>query len=140
MVLEFESLNNWLSIVNSSLAILSIIVTVLFLLGKKLYKTDLYKKVKSKIGIYHLKIIENKFLIGSVISASIAIFLVIFALLSLLYLPPTIVSHTYQPQDFSQLQWGQGRILDLAFNEPVILIDKGQLFWWAKGWGHECKT
>lgn len=135
MVIEFESLNNWASIVNNSLAIISITVTVFFLLRKKLYKSDFYKKVNSKIGIYHLKIIENKFLIGSVISATIAFILIIFALLSLFYLPPTIVSHTYYPQDFIQTGIGQGRILDYAFNNTAILVDKDQYFNWIKGWG-----
>lgn len=82
-------------------------------------------------------IIENKFLIGSIISGAIALFLIIFYVYSIF--SPTIIPHTFYPQDILQTGEGQGRIFDYAFNKTAILIENGQYFWWAKAWNANAK-
>lgn len=137
MVIEVESLNNWVGIVTDFVVLIPIIVTVIILLRKKIYELPFYKKVRSIISIYYLRIIDNKFLIGSILSAVIAVILIISAIIS--FYSPTNISHTFYSQEIIQTNVGQGRILDYAFDNTTILINKGQLLWWAKGWDDNAK-
>ena len=129
---EVEGLNNLLSVLTNIITLLSIIFTVSLLFRKKISESSFYKKVRSKIGFYYLKIIENKVLIGSIISASIGVILILFAIFSLF--SSTILPHTYYPDEIIQKELGKGVIFNYAFDKPAILIEKGQFFEWSKGW------
>lgn len=133
-MVQIESISNWVSVATGILTIISIIFTVLTIFRKKISESLFLKAVKSKINIYYLKIIGNRFLLGGIILAIIGSSLIIFAIFSLL--SPTIVSHTFSPFELKQ---GHGQIFYVANDTPAILINKGQFFWWAKGWNLNAK-
>lgn len=132
-----ENSVDWLNIITSILTVLSIFGSFIVIFRKKFSNTEIYKKYSPIIKIYYLFLIERKVKIGAIVCGFITLVLFIIIIYNYFNSMQNINTYSYHPADF--IINGQAGFMDIVFGKNALLIDKGKVFAWRKGWSENTK-
>lgn len=142
MLIDSGKLEDWANILSIVSILLTLTVTYIVFLKKKLSETKLYKNVRDNVKRYYLQVMERKFYMVGLMLFFIGVVFALVFLYSIYNPPHSSNSYTYYSHNF--IQPGQIGVLDLIppNNNVVsegILINKGQEFIWKRGWSENTK-
>ncbi len=112
MLIDSGKLADWANILSIVSILLTLTVTYIVLLKKKLSETKLYKNVRDNVKRYYLQVVERKFYMVGLMLFFIGIIFALVFVYSIYNPQHSSNSYTYYSHNF--IQAGQIGVLDLV--------------------------